>query len=226
MQELAKLPLLANLEQNILKQVAAQSKKLTFSEGHLISLEGDPCPYVFLIDQGIVQLRQASQEGREHVLAYLSEGGCIHLAAVLGRGASLSTVQCLTPVVVYAIKANGFVQLVNSELSLARAVAHHLADETSRLTAMVKDLALHSVRTRLARFLLAHAESASHAGGQPAQQIWTQEAIATRIGTVRDVVGRMLRAFTDEGLLRRERGRLVILDRARLQHEAQNEGPD
>ena len=223
---LARLPLLANLDEGALRQVAALSEELAFSEGHLISLEGDPCPYVFLIGQGVVQLRQASQEGREHVLAYLSDGGCIHLAEALDGKASLSTAQSLTPVIMYAIEAKHFLQIMDEQPSLAVAVAHYLADEVSRLTVMVKDLALHSVRTRLARFLLAHAESALHGGGQSAQQTWTQEAIAARIGTVRDVVGRMLRAFTDEGLLRRERGRLVILDRARLQREAQNEGPD
>jgi CRP-like cAMP-binding protein len=223
---LTRLPLLANLEEDVLQQIAAQSEELTFSQGQVIALEGEPCPSVLLVGRGIVQLRQLSQEGREHVLAYLSEGSCIHLAAALDGGTNLSTVESLTPVVLYAIKAERFLEIMKQHPGLAMVVAQCLADEVKRLTAMVKDLALHSVRTRLARFLLVHAESAWHAGGQPAQQTWTQEAIAARIGTVRDVVGRMLRAFADEGLLRRQRGRLVILDRAGLEREAQSEELD
>jgi DNA-binding GntR family transcriptional regulator len=49
---------------------------------------------------------------------------------------------------------------------------------------------------------------------------WTQEEIATHIGTVRDVVGRVLRSFAAEGLIRRERGRLVVMDRAGLERAA------
>ena len=45
---------------------------------------------------------------------------------------------------------------------------------------------------------------------------WTQEEIVAYIGTVRDVVGRTLRA----GFIRRERGRLVVMDRAGLEREA------
>jgi len=220
---LAHMPLLVNLDQKTLCDIAAHSEERAFSEGQVISLEGDPCPHVFLVRQGIVQLRQLSQEGREHVLGYLGEGGCIHLAAALDGRASMTTVQSLTAVVLYAIEAEWLVQLAHSQPRLAAAIARSLADEVKRLTAMVKDLALHSVRTRLARFLLNHAESAPHPGAQPGQHVWTQEAIAASIGTVRDVVGRMLRAFADEGLVRRERGRLVILDRARLQREAQSE---
>ena len=44
--------------------------------------------------------------------------------------------------------------------------------------------------------------------------------ISTYIGTVRDVVGRTLRTFANDGLIRRERGRLVVVDRAGLEHEA------
>jgi CRP/FNR family transcriptional regulator len=49
---------------------------------------------------------------------------------------------------------------------------------------------------------------------------WTQEEIAAQIGTVREVVARTLRAFADAGLLRMERHRIVLLDRAGLEAEA------
>jgi CRP/FNR family transcriptional regulator len=70
------------------------------------------------------------------------------------------------------------------------------------------------VRERLARFLLEHVE-----GGQVAQR-WTQEEIAAHLGTVRDMVGRTLRAFADAGLLRIERQRIVLLNRPGLEVEA------
>jgi len=40
---------------------------------------------------------------------------------------------------------------------------------------------------------------------------------------VRDVVGRALRSFAREGLVRRERGRVVVQDIAALRHEAMQE---
>jgi DNA-binding GntR family transcriptional regulator len=62
-------------------------------------------------------------------------------------------------------------------------------------------------------------ETASAEDNQ-APRRWTQEEIASRIGTVRDVVGRMLRVFSHDGLIRRESGRLVVIDQAGLEREA------
>ena len=89
-----------------------------------------------------------------------------------------------------------------------------MAAEVRHLSDMVEGLALHTVRTRLARFLLTQAEGTRH------PKRWTQEEIAAHIGTVRDVVGRTLRAFADDGLIRRERGRVVVVDREGLEREA------
>jgi CRP/FNR family cyclic AMP-dependent transcriptional regulator len=100
---------------------------------------------------------------------------------------------------------------------LSVSVARQLAAEVRRLSAMAKELALHPVSSRLARFLLSNAEE------DYPRRLWTQDAIAANIGTVRDVVGRLLRAFAEEGLIRRERGRMVVVDRAGLERKAQGE---
>jgi DNA-binding MarR family transcriptional regulator len=67
----------------------------------------------------------------------------------------------------------------------------------------------------LARHLL------SRANGDAAVAWYTAQAeLAVRIGTVRAVVGRTLRSFAQDGLIRRERGRVVITDREGLRREA------
>ena len=45
--------------------------------------------------------------------------------------------------------------------------------------------------------------------------------IAAHLGTVRDIVGRTLRAFADAGLVQMERQRIVLLDREGLEAEAE-----
>jgi CRP/FNR family transcriptional regulator len=97
------------------------------------------------------------------------------------------------------------------------AVLRYLSAEVRRLSDMVEELALHPVRTRLARFLLAQL------GESSSTQRWTQQEIAAQVGTVREMVGRTLRAFAEEGLIRRQRGRLVVVDREGLEREASGE---
>ena len=97
------------------------------------------------------------------------------------------------------------------------AVSRYLAGEVRRLSDLVESLALHTVRARRARFLLERAE------GTVPRRRWTQEEIAAQIGTVREMVGRTLRAFTDDGWIRRHQGRIVILDQSALEREARGE---
>jgi len=89
-----------------------------------------------------------------------------------------------------------------------------LSDCGRHLGGLAYDLSLRSVRGRLARFLLMQANS-------PSSARWTHEQIAMQIGTVREVVSRTMLAFVKEGLVRLERGRIVIADAERLGREAE-----
>jgi CRP/FNR family transcriptional regulator len=79
---------------------------------------------------------------------------------------------------------------------------------------LVEDLSLRTVRGRLARLLLEEAES-----GEVTRH-WTQAEIAARLGTVREMIGRTLRALADAGHIRIDRQRIVLLDREGLEAEA------
>jgi CRP/FNR family transcriptional regulator len=48
----------------------------------------------------------------------------------------------------------------------------------------------------------------------------TQQEMAAQLGTVRETVGRALRDFEDEGLIRFDRHRIIILDREALETRA------
>jgi CRP/FNR family transcriptional regulator len=230
-QTLSKLSFFSRLDNDVLSGMAPYIHERTFSPGQVVILEGEPCQAVYFVAQGVVRTGRLSTEGREHVLAYLGPGEPFSLVPALDGGPNLAAVDAVTDTRLYTIPCELFQRIMRDHHEVALAVMEHLAAEVRRLSDMVEDLALHTVRTRLARFLLAHAsaEPSSRAqaeglgevadGSQPPKR-WTQEEIATYIGTVRDVVGRALRTFAKDGLIRRERGRLVVMDRIRLEREA------
>ena len=213
-QTLSKLSFFSRLDDNALSGIAPYITERTFSPGQVILLEGEPCQAVYFVAQGVVRTHRLSPEGREQVLAYLGPGEPFNLVPPLDGRPNLASADAVTDTTLYAIPCERFRRILREHHEVALAVMERLAAEVRRLSDMVEDLALHTVRTRLARFLLAQAE-----GAQPPKR-WTQEEIATYIGTVRDVVGRTLRTFVDDGLIRRERGRLVVVDRAGLEREA------
>jgi CRP/FNR family cyclic AMP-dependent transcriptional regulator len=221
-QTLAQLPPFTGLDDDTLLEIAPYVHDRTFSPGQVIISEGDPCQAVYFVVQGVVRIRRLSLEGREHVLAYLGHGEPFNLVPVLDGGPNPGTVDALTNVTLYTISCERFHQIVGNHHEMALAVLEHLAAQVRRLSDMVEDLALHPVRARLARFLLTYA-SAGPGGaveGTPHPERWTQEEIAAHIGTVREMVGRTLRAFANEGLVSRQRGRIVVVNREGLEREA------
>jgi CRP/FNR family transcriptional regulator len=184
-------------------------------EGQVITLVGEPSDAVYLIAQGRVHIRRLSPEGREYVLSTLGPGQGFNLAAALDGKRNLATASTLTDAVLFKIPIDVFCQVVCGHPQVAVALLEHLAGRMRRLYDEIEDLALHTVRTRLARRLLSAVE-----GDAPKIQYWTHDEIARHIGSVRDVVGRTLRAFAHEGLVRRERGRLVVTDTTGLRREA------
>jgi CRP/FNR family transcriptional regulator len=123
-------------------------------------------------------------------------------------------VDVLTDASLYSISCDRFRRIVMEHEEVAMAVVRGMAADVRRLTDMVESLALHTVRTRLARFLLAQTN------GELPPRRWTQEEIASQIGTVREMVGRTLRDLAADGLIRRQRGQIVVADETGLEREA------
>jgi CRP/FNR family cyclic AMP-dependent transcriptional regulator len=211
---LSQLPFFACLGEDDLLEITPYIHERTFSPGQMIILEGEPCQAVYFVAQGAVRMYRLSLEGREQVLAYLGPGESFNLVPVLDRRPNLATAEAVTEARLYTISCQRFHQIMREHHEAALAVLEHLAAEVRRLSDMVEDLALHTVSTRLARFLLNHAE------GTASPKHWTQQEIAVRIGTVREMVGRTLRDFTAAGLIRRQRGQLVVIDQVGLEREA------
>ena len=87
------------------------------------------------------------------------------------------------------------------------------------MTDLIETLSLYSVRQRVAKFLIDEADAIEKENAVR----WTQTDMAKRLGTVRDVLGRTLRKFADEGLVRFERERIILLDRQGLEKAATGE---
>ena len=216
-QALSQLPLFARLGEEALRRIAPHVREHALEPGQVAVWEGEPCGAVHFVVHGLVRTRRMSLNGREQVLEYLGPGECFNLVPALDGGPNPVTVDAVTATTLYAIPCADCRQILGDHCELAHAVLEHLAAEVRSLSDMVESLALHTVRTRLARFLLDYAE-----GKAPPRQ-WTQEEIAAHVGTVREMIGRTMRAFAEEGLIQRKRGRIVVVNREGLQREAAGE---
>ncbi len=214
-QSLRSISVFATLPDEVLKRVGELVITRSFAPGETIVYAGDPCEAVYFIAEGEVKVYQLSIEGREQVLVRLGAGQMFNaVPAFRDCSVNHATVEALTPVRLYALTCDDFRRLVNESHELALALLRDFAMRLDHMAGLVEDLALRTVRERLARFLLEHADDRN------TPRRWTQAEIAAHIGTVRDMVGRILREFAEAGLVRQERQRIILLDRRGLELEA------
>lgn len=213
---LRRITLFADLADATLARIASVAYARTYTPGETIIFEGDPCKTIYFIAEGQVRVYRLSAGGREQVLARLGPGQTFNTVPPFrSHSVNHATVEALTPVALYVIASEDFCRLVSECAELALTILQDFATRLDHLTNLVEDLSLRTVRGRLARFLLERADA-----GQIARR-WTQEEIATHLGTVRDMVGRTLRSFADAGLVRMDRQRIVLLDREGLETETE-----
>ena len=116
------------------------------------------------------------------------------------------------PLVPPLVRSSTFV--VDAEVYAARAAGR--ADRTGCYTRETTPT-IAAVEARLARLLLEQAE-----GESVQRRRWaTQAEMASRLGTVPDVVNRALRKLSDGGLIHVERHQIQILDKEGLKTVAQ-----
>ena len=208
---------LAALSPHVLEALAAVATRRTLRANETIFIEGEAVAGLFLVASGRVKISRFSREGREHTLHMVGAGASFNDVAALDGGPNPATAIAFDDAVVWHIGRDDLKRIATAYPELAWALIESIARRSRYLVATVQDLAQRNGRGRLARLLLEQAEAAER-GDLPAAL--TQEDMAARLGTVREVVGRALRSLSAEGVIDCERNRIMVLDRMRLEEEA------
>ena len=208
------LPYFASLDEDTLVTVAATAVHRTYAPDEVIFLEGEPCAGLFCVRSGHVKIYKASPEGREQILHISGPRESFNDVAVFDGGPNPASAQAMDATEVCLIERSAMLNLFDHYPKLAQAVVAMLAARARMLVNMVEDLSLRSVTGRLAKLLLDQATQ----GGEATPL--TQQQMAARLGTVREMISRALRQLEAEGLVRREGRQIVVTDRAALERRA------
>ena len=211
---LAGLPYLAGVPRAELRRLAVRCAWRAVARGGTIFREGEPASGLFVITEGRVKLSRLSPAGREQVLHVEGAGASLAEVPVFDGGGYVATAVALTDARLLFVERAALFALCRRRPDVALGVIAVLARRLRRFAALIEDLALRDVTGRLAGFLLAEA---ARAGADGFFTIATQDEVAARLGTVRELVSRSLSRLTTAGMIARagRRVRLLAPDRLR-----------
>jgi len=206
--ELRDIPFFAALDEPTLADIARKIQRCEYRPGEHIMFEGEQPPGLFFVRRGRVRLSRTAPDGREQVLAMVGAGENFNAVPLFDDAPNPTAARAMSPVHCLLLPRNDLLALIRKHPDLALAALRELAGQLRDLVVLVEDLAFRSVRERLARQLLHEADEGT--------AVLTHQELAERTGTVREIAGRALRQLAQEGLVRLERGRVIVLDRAGL----------
>lgn len=191
---------------------------LRYPAGAAIFLEGAPTAGLFAVEQGIVKISRVSLEGREYIMHFAEPGTTFNDVSALDGGPNPANATAFLETTLWLVEPADLQRLARAYPDLAWALIEDLAARARAAVSRAQDLAMRSVRGRLARLLL---EETARRDSDVVQRFLTQEDMAAKLGTVREVVGRALRSLAADGIIQFDRHRILILDPDRLAREAE-----
>ena len=201
-------PLIGQLPAHLQRAISIEGRPLRATAGARMFSEGDVCHSFVLVTSGEIRVAKTAANGRE-----------IELYRVLPGDSCILTVSCLLGGAAYpasgvaAGELSGveipkalFDRLVTKSPAFRQFIFSFIAERLALLMALIEQVAFQRLDARLAAALLR---------GRP-QVNRTHQALADELGSVREVISRLLKEFESQALIRLDRGVIYVLDAPRL----------
>ena len=207
---LALYPALAGLPAARLDALLATGVTACLPAGSEVFTERQPCTGFPLLVAGSIKVFKQAASGRELLLYRVAPGGsCIITSSCLFGNADYNARGIAeAPLTLFVLPVSAFAALLVEHPPFRDFVFRLFSERIGELMQLVEEVAFARLDQRLARLLLARGEGTISA---------THQQLADELGSVREIVSRLLKGFAAQGLVSLGREQLSIADRAGLQ---------
>jgi len=212
------MPLFAGLSEAEIAALGQRATEKRFAPGDMLFWEGEPCAGMYLVAEGSVKIFKTSASGREIMLALETAPSTVAELPLFDGGPYPASVRAVEPSLTYFINKSDFYQVCRQYPDVALKVLAVVGRRLRHLVQIVESITFGSVTQRLASLMLDYRKQA---GANEFTLPLTHQELASRLGTVREVISRNLARFRAEGLLKIEGRQVEILDLAGLDRESE-----
>lgn len=205
-------PVFVRLSPGRLESVLARSRLMQAPAGMVMFDDRSTCEAMPLLLEGAVRVSKASSSGREILLYRVLPGEACVLTSgcLLGRKPYAARGVVDSDARLVAVPEGVFIELMAEEAPFREYVFGLFSERLGELMELIEAVAFQRLDQRLAMLLLGR--------GQVIHT--THQALADELGSVREIVTRLLRHFSDDQLVALSRERIEILDPQRLRRLA------
>jgi CRP/FNR family transcriptional regulator len=205
-------PLFDTLPPQLLDFVLHHGVVRSVEAGTVLFDEHNPCGAFPMLLEGVIRVAKVAPSGRELQLYRVVPGeSCIlSTSCMLGTAPYTARGVAETAVTVFALTPPVFNRLVSESEAFRAYVFGLFAERIVDLMQLVEAVAFQKLDQRLAALLL----------GKGRTVHVTHQALADELGSVREIVSRLLKSFAEQGLVSLGREQIEIVDPAGLRRVA------
>ncbi len=204
-------PVLQALPTPLRERLLAGSQPMTVPAGTVLFDEHQPCQGFPFVLAGSIRVVKLAANGRELPLYKVQSGeSCIITSSCLLGHADYNARGVTESETTLVLLPRTLFEQMLGETAFRDFVFDLFAERISELMQLVEEVAFRKLDQRLANLLL----------GKGRQLHTTHQQLADDLGSVREMVSRLLKGFADQGLVRLGREQIEILDPAGLRRIA------
>lgn len=210
--ELAELyPVLRELPAGRQEQLLASTKPMTVPAGTVLFDERQPCQGFPFVLSGVIRVVKLAANGRELPLYKVMPGeSCIITSSCLLGRHDYNARGIAAKETVLALLPRPLFEELLGEPVFRTFVFELFTERIAELMQLVEEVAFRKLDQRLSSLLL----------GKGRELHVTHQHLADELGSVREMVSRLLKGFAEQGLVRLGREQIEILDPAGLRRLA------
>ena len=204
-------PLFHGLSDDTLANVAHAAVMRRIPRGQSVVHAGDRSDFVYFVLTGSLKVVVSDEDGREVILSILGQGELFGEMGIFGEQPRSASVLAVTPADLVMIAKHDFRRIMQDNFEVAWRIMGNLAERLRNADRKIESLALMDVYGRVARLLLEMSEDVN--GDAVVVRKITKQDIAKMIGASREMVSRVMKDLSTQGLIEETDRGIVLRDR-------------
>ncbi len=209
---LAKIPLFAELETRELDALSPATRIQRVKARETLYRKGDPGRSLAVVVEGAIKVFNTSADGTQVVFGVFGPGEVVGELALFLEDERTASVMALEETELLTLDRRDFFVFLRTHPRVAEKLLGVLALRVRRVSQMVEDTLFLNLPSRLARKLVAYSENY---GKRMREGILidlklSQTEWGDLVGATRESINTQLRAWTEDGILKFDRGYITI----------------
>lgn len=177
------------------------SKFIEYGANRTIFSQGDPADSLFYIRKGKVKVSVTSSQGKEAIVALLTDGDFLGEGCLAGQLLRISSAATVTDGSLARIDKALMARMLHERHGVSELFVTHLLSRNIRFEGDLVDQLFNSSEKRLARTLLLLAHFGKESKSEPVHPRINQEDLAQMVGTTRSRISKFMNKFRTLGFV-------------------------